>query len=239
MAGTGALKKHPEALRKSRFCLESFYSIADWQMSYFNQCELFLLDSGAFTFLNSKKSGADFDSYLQRYIEFINRWNVQHFFELDIDPIVGYEKVLEMRRTLENGTGKQCIPVWHKSRGLKDFVKTAQEYSYISIGGIVTKEIDKIQWKHMRRLIDIAHDNHCRVHGLGFTSTNELKNYPFDSVDSTTWLVGGKFGNVCVIKNGAIQQRHDDSKRCMDADGLMLHNWGVWCDYQAYAACYL
>lgn len=239
LAGTAALKKYPEELRKSQCCLESFYSVADWQMPFFKRCEFFLLDSGAFTFLNSKKGGADFDAYLKRYIEFINKWDVEYFFELDIDPIVGYDKVLEMRRTLEKGTGKRCIPVWHKSRGLDDFVKTTQKYSYIAIGGIVTKEIAKKQWPYMRKLIEIAHANNCKVHGLGFTSTQELAKYPFDSVDSTTWINGGRFGNICEMKNGKIYQRHDSTKRCADSDGLMLHNFGVWCEYQKFARCHL
>lgn len=38
------------------YVLESFYSIADWQKSLLNRFKGFLLDSGAFTFLNSTKS---------------------------------------------------------------------------------------------------------------------------------------------------------------------------------------
>ena len=32
--------------------------------------------------------------YLQRYIDFINKYDVKYFFELDIDAVVGYVLVL-------------------------------------------------------------------------------------------------------------------------------------------------
>lgn len=52
---------------------------------------------------------AEWDRYVDAYIDFINTWNVHHFFELDIDRIVGLEKVEEFRRRIESKTGKQSI----------------------------------------------------------------------------------------------------------------------------------
>ena len=49
---------------------------------------------------------AEWDRYVDAYIDFINTWNVHHFFELDIDRIVGLEKVEEFRRRIESKTGK-------------------------------------------------------------------------------------------------------------------------------------
>ena len=57
-------------------------------------------------------------------IEFINTYKIDKFFELDIDSVVGYEEVLKLRKKLEHLTEKQCIPVWHTSRGKEDFLKT-------------------------------------------------------------------------------------------------------------------
>lgn len=235
LAGTGLLKDHPEVLVKSKYLLESFYSVQEWQLPFLMGCEMFLLDSGAFTFMNSKKGGTDFDEYLKRYAAFIKQYNIKNFFELDVDSIVGYEKVKEMRRRLENETGRQCIPVWHKSRGIDDFIKTSEDYDYMAIGGIVTKEIPRTQWGYFRTLIDIAHRNDCKIHGLGFTDTTQLHKYKFDSVDSTTWNVGNRFGNVCTRRGDAIIQVHHAGKRVADRAGLMLYNFGVWCDYQRFA----
>lgn len=235
LAGTGVLKNHPDELKKARYLLESFYSIQEWQLPFLKSCDFFLLDSGAFTFMNSKKGFTNFDEYLKRYAQFINAHDVQHFFELDVDCIVGYEKVKEMRRMLENETGKRCIPVWHKDRGIDDFIQTAKAYDYMAIGGIVTKEVPRSKWPYFKQLISIAHSHGCRIHGLGFTDTNLLQKYHFDSVDSTTWNVGNRFGNVCKITNGSIVQVHYADKRVTDRDGLMIHNWNQWCEYQKYA----
>ena len=61
---------------------------------------MFLLDSGAFTFMSGTNS-PDFDQYIIKYIDFINRHDIKYFFELDIDSIVGYEKVKEYTRRLD------------------------------------------------------------------------------------------------------------------------------------------
>lgn len=129
----------------SKYILESFYYFQEWQIPLIKKSEMFLLDSGAFTFMSGKKSN-DFDGYLTRYIDFIKKHDVKHFFELDIDSIVGYDKVKQLRKRLEKETGKKCIPVWHKSRGKEEFLKMCDEYNYVAIGGIVTKEITKDQY---------------------------------------------------------------------------------------------
>ena len=55
------------------YVLESFYTIADWQKGLLNRFKGFLLDSGAFTFLNSVKltKNADFERYADSYADFI------------------------------------------------------------------------------------------------------------------------------------------------------------------------
>ena len=41
---------------------------------------------------------------------------------MDVDNIIGYEKVLELRKILLEATDK-IIPVWHKNRGIDEFKK--------------------------------------------------------------------------------------------------------------------
>ena len=180
----------------SKYILESFYYFQEWQILLIKKCKMFLLDSGAFTFMNSQKGKVNFDEYLTRYINFINKYDIKYFFELDVDSIVGYEKVKQLRKRLENETGKKCIPVWHKSRGKEEYLKMCEEYDYVAIGGIVTKEITKEQYSFFPWFINEAHKRGCKIHGLGFTDTNLLQKYHFDSVDSTAWLSGSRFGHV-------------------------------------------
>ena len=179
------------------YVLESFYYIQEWQIKEIPKYKMFLLDSGAFTFLNNIKDKTDvnFDQYLTKYINFINQNNIKYFFELDIDSVVGYEEVKRLRKRLEQETQKKCIPVWHKSRGLEEFIKLTKEYDYIAIGGIVTKEIKPSEYKFFPKLLQIASKNNCKVHGLGFTGKKALS-LNFYSVDSTNWLQNGKFCGV-------------------------------------------
>lgn len=146
--------------------LQSFYYADSFtENAIIPNCKEFLLDSGAFTFM-SKKPKADWDRYIKDYAGFIRRNNVRNFFELDIDSIVGYEKVKEYRNRLEDLAGAQCIPVWHKSRGKDEFLRMCEDYPYIAIGGIVTKEISKEQYPFFSWFISEAHKKSARYMGL-------------------------------------------------------------------------
>lgn len=217
----------------SKYILESFYYFQEWQIPLIKKSEMFLLDSGAFTFMNGKKSN-DFDGYLTRYIDFIKKHDVKYFFELDIDSVVGYDKVKQLRKRLEKETGKKCIPVWHKSRGKDEFLKMCDEYDYVAIGGIVTKEITKDQYPFFTWFLNEAHKRGCKVHGLGFTSIADLPKYHFDSVDSTSWKSGGRFGQLHIYKNGTIKTITQKSKRAVYR-AIDTNNFNEWLKYQRYA----
>ena len=217
----------------SKYILESFYYFQEWQIPLIKKSKMFLLDSGAFTFMSGKKSN-DFDGYLTRYIEFIKKHDVKYFFELDIDSVVGYEKVKQLRKRLEKETGKRCIPVWHKSRGKDEFLKMCDEYDYVAIGGIVTKEITKDQYPFFTWFLNEAHKRGCKVHGLGFTSIANLPKYHFDSVDSTSWKSGGRFGQLHIYKNGTIKTITQKSKKAVYKP-IDQNNFNEWLKFQKYA----
>lgn len=240
LAGTDLLKAYPEELKKSEYQLASFFSIQDWMLPYLNGCKEWLLDSGAFSFMNGKK-GVDFSLYLERYAEFINQNQVRHFFELDLDSVIGQEKTYALTKKLEFLTNRQCIPVWHKSRGIDEWKRMCKEYPYVAIGGIVSKEIMPYQYGAFAPMIQEAHRNGAKVHGLGFTSTSYFRQIRFDTVDSTTWNVGGKFGNICVFDERSLMKQRIQKKgwRCTDQKKLMIHNWNEWVKFQRYAEKHL
>ena len=237
LAGTGGLKNNQEALQDVPYILESFYYIKDWQIPLIKKCDLFLLDSGAFTMFSKGKqmTEKDWDDYLTQYIAFINKYDVKYFFELDIDRLVGIKKVEEYRKRIERETGKKCIPVWHKERGWKYFEWMCKEYDYVAIGGIAKNPNGKQIEKLFPYFIDYAHKHKCKIHGLGYTSSIGFKKYKFDSVDSTTWINGGRYGNVAIFKDGIIKQEHYADKRCYDVNKLTLHNLNEWKRFQRWA----
>ncbi len=215
--------------------LESFYYADDWTEGVIPHCRRFLLDSGAFTFFSSGKH-IDWGEYLQQYIRFINKNNVQRFFELDIDVLVGYPKVLEFRRALETGTGKCCIPVWHKSRGKTEFLRMCEQYDYVAIGGIVSKEITTKEYKYFPWFIREAHARGAKIHGLGFTNLEGIRKYKFDSVDSTAWTTGNRFGAIYTFNGTTMEKvKKPEGKRLKDARASAVRNFNEWVKFQKYA----
>lgn len=230
-------QEHMNVVKDHRpYILESFYyadEVTEKLLPYFGD---FLLDSGAFTFMQNSGKAVVWEEYIERYAAFINRNNIIKFFELDIDNVVGYNKVLEYRKRLESLTNKQCIPVWHKSRGIKEWQAMCDEYSYVAIGGIVSKEIKPAQYTAFPSMIAEAHRRGAKVHGLGFTSLEWLPKIHFDSVDSTAWTTGNRFGFVYQF-DGKTMQKHDvpKGKRLADSRKIALINYCEWIKFQKYA----
>ena len=68
------MRKHPP-----EYVLESFYYFKPWQAEELPRWKMFLLDSGAFTFMHSQEASAkpvDWDAYLCRYIAFIHQHRI-------------------------------------------------------------------------------------------------------------------------------------------------------------------
>lgn len=203
------------------------------------ESEMFLLDSGAFTFMNSAKTvNIDLKQYIDKYCNFIVENDIKYFFELDIDSVVGYEKVKEIRKYIEDKTKRRSIPVWHRSRGLDEFIRLTEEYDYIAIGGIVTKEIKKKEYPIFTKLIKIAHKNGCKIHGLGFTNLKGIKKYHFDSVDSTSWKSGGRFAQIYTFNSGDMKHVRNNEYRIKYKE-LDRHNYVEWLKFQKWADTHL
>lgn len=172
-------------------------------MSYIksDKCKTFILDSGAFTYMESAKVSDkliydDFEQYIREYCEFINKWDIEHFVEMDIDLVVGIKKVEQYRATIERLTGKPVIPVFHRERGEEYFHRMCEEYDYVAVGGLVGTTYARQHYHYLQWFIDVAHANNAKIHGLGFTSIEGLKKYNFDTVDSTSWLSGSRFASI-------------------------------------------
>lgn len=241
LAGTFGERKHPEVLQ-SPYILESFFYYAPWQEKLLHTTKDFLLDSGAFTFMMGNGGKANWEEYIERYAEFIKKNNIKNYFELDIDSVVGYEKVKDLRKKLEKMTNRPCIPVWHLSRGIQEYKKMCDEYGYVAIGGIVSGEITKANYKAFPALISEAHKRKAMVHGLGFTNVTYLPHYHFDSVDSTRWNCA-RYGRVEYFdgKTMRVVDKRKEGMRVVggseaDTTGFTIKEW---IKFQQYAEKHL
>lgn len=240
LAGTHAEKTRANAnndFAQKIYVLESFYYMQDWMLPYIKNHWHFLLDSGAFTFMNNvkKNNNVNWDEYLERYAKFINDYNIDLFFELDIDSIVGIKEVERLRHKLERLTNKKSIPVWHKSRGLEYWKRMVKDYDYVAIGGIVTKEIKRTEYAIFGTLLKIAKQNKCQVHGLGFTNMEGLKKYPFDSVDSTAWIYGNRGGFLYNFNGKDFDKIQVPKGKRLNGKKVAIHNFKEWIKFQRYA----
>lgn len=248
LSGTGLLKKSfiDNKIKLDELnILESFFSIREWQIPLIPKFKNFMLDSGAFTFRHNNKKTINWEEYTLNYAKFIKKYDIKHYFEMDIDNIVGYSKVLKLRSILENETQRKCIPVWHINRGKNDFVDMCEKYDYVAIGGIAGGVLTKRELiKHFPWFIDVAHKNGTKIHGLGFTNVSQLFIYHFDSVDSTTWLNAVRFGELHqfdgnkIVKHGSVI-KEKKCRRLLNTQDVVLHNFNEWNKFNKYAELYL
>lgn len=218
------------------YVLESFFYMneeIERLLPYFGDV---LLDSGAFTFMQSNADkNVNWDKYVEKYAECILKNDIKKFFELDIDSIVGYDRVLSYRKKLERLTDRQCIPVWHKSRGKDEFLKMCDEYSYVAIGGIVSKEITSKEYKYFPWFINEAHRRNAKIHGLGFTNIASLPKYHFDSVDSSSWTTGNRFGAIYKFDGGKLVKIDRPPNTRVKHKETAVNNFIEWVKFAKYA----
>ena len=229
------------------YTLESFYySDKITEEILIPYSKEFMLDSGAFTFMSGNHDDQiNWEEYCDRYSEFIKRNNIKLFFELDIEGIIGYERVKKIRIRLEKATNKQPIPVWHIDRGKEEFIRHCDEYPYVALGGYVTaiKSGDPRQKAYVKAypwFIDEAHKRDKKIHGLGFTSISGLTKYHFDSVDSTAWTTGNRYGYIYKFNGKSIDKIDPPKgKKLSDSRMVAVNNYCEWIKFQQYADTHL
>lgn len=232
-------KKVVEQMRRAKLIstvnlLETFFEIYLKSPPVLVNNYNLILDSGAFSFLSSGKR-ADWDEYISRYIEYINANDVKLFFELDIDKIVGYDRVKEVRRRLERETNKRPIPVWHRHLGKAEFLRMCDEYDYVALGGLAIGDISVSEYKYLPAFIREAHKRGTKIHGLGFTHSKWLSICHFDSVDSTSWTYGMRYGQIYKFDGRNIRQAKIPQGMRAIGHNLAMHNFAEWLKFAAYA----
>ena len=180
-----------------KYNLMSFYYIKKEEIfkEIIRKSELILIDSGAHSFQKGKK--VDWVEYTKKYAEWIKKNDcdkILGYFEMDVDNIIGYENVLELRKILESVTDK-IIPVWHKNRGIEEFKKMCKDYKgrIIAITGFKNEDIQDHQYM---MFLKYAKKYNCKVHCLGMTRKKILDEVPFDFVDSSSWKQQAIYGRV-------------------------------------------
>lgn len=195
----------------------------------------FILDSGAFSLFSGTGKNMNYEklkSYIDDYCDFIVRYNIKHFIEMDIDKIIGYEEVKRIRKYIENKVGRKSLYVYHTySRSIEDLVDACKEREYIFFGGLVkeTKDFNKIN-----SFIDFLYGYGVKCHLLGHTPP-DLENYHhLYSCDSSSWTMGARSGIIFNFENDKlVSNKLEDMKRTTYYQ-LNNHNFKQWIKYQKY-----
>jgi hypothetical protein len=223
-----------ELLSSIPYVLESFYYFAEWQYPYLSRWKSFLLDSGAFTFMEAKnKKVKSYKEYTIQYANFVKDNNIKNFFEMDIDEIVGLEEVEKYRVILETIVGRQCIPVWHINRGKEYWLRMCREYKYIAWGAFLGEIKIPKNHRYVRWFTDTAREHGTDVHGLGYTGT-EIMKYGFSSVDSSSWTSGDRFGKLFFFDGKRMRVMPQKGRLIGDRKQVYAYNLRQWLLYQAH-----
>ena len=173
------------------------------QIKKYPDMHLFI-DSGAYTYITNP----EFESYTveqweQQIHEYLN-WARKHkdsifaIADLDLQYLVGNEKVYEWRKKyfepfmLE--TGIPVCFIYHEE-GLDQWEYMCKRYPYVGISLNVDGNVDETE---LRNKFKIAEKYNTLIQGMASTRTGMLTQYPFYTVDSTTWNVGLKYGEISV-----------------------------------------
>lgn len=111
------------------------------------------------------------------------------------DPLKTYQNQWAMEQL-----GVRPLPCFHYGEDERYLEHYIANYSYITIGGMVPIStpqlfhwLDRIWNKH---LTDGSGRARIKVHGFGLTSVPLMQEYPWYSVDSSSWVQIGAHGNI-------------------------------------------
>lgn len=195
----------------------------------------YLLDSGAFSMMSSKNSQKfEIMEYTEKYANFIKENDIKDFIELDIDGVYGINIYKDCLHKLQDITGKNPIKVFHMWRGREYFQELVKKENRIAIGGIAIKYLKEQDYILLNDLIQIAHDNNCKVHGLGMTGSANLRKYNFDSVDSSSWNMGIRSGTFCRFDGHSINNYKNPGEYQLDGKIYAVNGLVEWKKYSDY-----
>ncbi len=154
------------------------------------------LDSGAYT---AARSGKPIN--LEEYIKFIKEHQNTFTIYANLDVIGSWKETWKNQKIMEN-TGLHPMPVFHMEDPMK-CLDWCLEYEYFALGGMANATM-KDRIKFFDKCWDIICDADgypkSKVHGFGMGSPQLMKQYPWFSVDGSSWVSYGRYGIVIMPK---------------------------------------
>lgn len=165
-----------------------------------------VLDSGAFSIATGKS-----DHTIQDYMKFLESNADRCFWYAGLD-VIGDAKKTRDNQLLMEKNGFNPMPTFHMGSDYKYLEEMIEKYEYIGLGGLVPflkgRDGNKAAMlSHLDKCFSLIRDK-VKVHCWGCTTLELCLKYPFYSVDSTSWLSGGRHGRRIIRKSNGFYGSH-------------------------------
>lgn len=167
-------------------------------VNHFNQRPMVFADSGAFS---AGMQGVTID--IVDYVRWVRQWRplLSTYVNLDVvhynarNPEGDALATWANQRRLEDEFGLSPVPVFHGGepwRYLERYLERG--YPYVALGGMVGGPDAIMRW--LIQCFKMAAKADTVFHGFGQTTGKYVENFPWYSVDSSSWGSGHRYGNV-------------------------------------------
>ena len=160
----------------------------------------YFLDSGAYSAFSRgvKITKEEYANFLLKYQD-----QIDVYANLDAIPATATPEAqanaaaesLKNQQYMES-QGLKPLPVYHVGEPIEYLEHYVGSYDYICLGGMVNSDSIEPFLEEMfgHYLTNADGSAKVKVHGFGMTTLHLLTKYPWESVDSSTWLIHSKLG---------------------------------------------
>ncbi|MER7487929.1 hypothetical protein ABTY20_18880 [Streptomyces sp. NPDC126497] len=166
--------------------------VAELHTLYGGPVEIFA-DSGAFSVAST---GATVR--LKDYAAWLEEWSPVITTAATLD-VIGDPDATHRNTEALLGAGLRVLPAFHVGTPWPVLERLCKAYPYLALGGMVphTKYPDEVM-RWLVKAFRIGGEHGTVFHGFGQTRAATLASLPFYSADSSTWIVGGRYGSMAL-----------------------------------------
>lgn len=166
------------------------------------------LDSGAFS-AHTLGVSIDLPTYCNYIKQNIDLWRIEDGVVMASvldgigDPLKTYQNQIAMEQL-----GAKPLPCFHFGEDERYLEWYVQNYDYITLGGMVGRSSKQLSiwldrmWE--KYLTDGSGRPRLKVHAFGITAIPIMQQYPWYSVDSSSWIQSAAFGSIMTPQWGPL-----------------------------------
>lgn len=181
------------------------------------------LDSGAFTAFTK---GVTIDN--NEFIDFYKAWPAGTFDVVASVDVIGDAAASWANYEIIRKSIPKVLPTFHYGEPYEFLEKMASSASYIALGGVAQlgggqKLLDWFDHVWGTYLVKKDGTARVKVHGFAVTNIAAMTRYPWESVDSSSWIMTSSFGNVMLFNSS-----DKPIKVCFSSDSPNIGKHSGW-----------